>query len=179
MLKQFLIGGFVGISLAIASAPSQAQTTPASPSPASPAPAPSPASPASPAPEQTSPQATQVSAEEVQQFAEALKQMRSIHESAQSQAAAAIQQQGLTPERFTQIAQGQQDPQAETQVSQEERQKFDQALTQVTQIQQTTEQQMEQAIQSTGLDVQRFQQIFAIARQDQQLKDRIQQVLQN
>jgi Domain of unknown function (DUF4168) len=246
MLKQILIGGCVGLGLAIASIPAQAQTTPAAPTtpsamPAAPAsqaaphhanprhgssqPAtPEPASPGTTSPQGTTPsgtapsgatpqgtspqQTTNVSSAEIQQFTDALKQMRTIHDEAQTQATQAIQAQGLTPERFSQIVQSQETAQAGASgssaapgasgapaasgtaaapgasapaapVSSAEKQKFDKALAEVTQIQQSTEQKMEQAIQQAGLDVQRFQEIFAMARQDQALKAKIQQGLQN
>ncbi|HEY9644679.1 MAG TPA: DUF4168 domain-containing protein, partial [Coleofasciculaceae cyanobacterium] len=129
---------------------------------------------------------------EVQQFANALKQMRSIHDDAQTQALQILQGQGLTVQRFNEILQSQQPAatqpggqapstpaQPNPPVAPEEQQKFNQALTQITQIQQSVEQRMEQAITGSGLNVQRFNQIFSIARQDQGLKQRIEQVLQN
>jgi Domain of unknown function (DUF4168) len=188
--------------------PQQASPQMTSPQPTSPQANPQPGSPQGTSPQQT----TEVSSTEIQQFTDALKQMRTIHDEAQTQATQAIQAQGLTPERFSQIVQSQESAQSGAptapgapaapgssaapgapaapgtsaapgasgaQVSQAEKQKFDQALAQVTQIQHSTEQRMEQAIQNAGLDVQRFQQIFAMARQDEALKARIQQGLQN
>jgi Domain of unknown function (DUF4168) len=174
MLKKILIGSLVCAALTIA-VPAQAQSQ-------------APASPTAP----TTGQASEITAQEVQQFANALKQMRSIHDQAQTQAGEAIQGQGLTVQRFNEILQSQRAAQGQpsgaapstpaqpsTPASPEEQQKFDQALTQITQIQQSVEQRMEQAITGAGLNVQRFNQIFTIARQDQGLKQRIEQVLQN
>jgi hypothetical protein len=171
MLKKILTGSFICAALAIASIPAQAQTQTQPEAPASPA-----------------GQSSDVSAEEVQQFAEALKQMRSIHEAAQTQANQIIEAKGLQIPRFNEILQSR--PQSggaqpstpaapSTPVSEQEQQQFDQALGEITQLQQTTEQKMEQAIASSGLQVPRFNQIFSIARQDQALKQRIEQVLQN
>jgi uncharacterized membrane protein len=169
MLRTILTGSLMCAAFTIASLPTQAQTQ----APASPTPVPEQGA------EQGTEQSTDVSNQEVQQFATALKQMRSIHEEAQAQAGQIIQEQGLTVQRFNEIIQSQQNPQSGASVSPEERQKFDQALAQITQIQQSTEQRMQEAIQSTGMNLQRFNQIFAIARQDQALKQRIEQVLQN
>jgi Domain of unknown function (DUF4168) len=192
MLKKILTGSLVCAALAIASFPAQAQSqAPASPAPIAP----------------STGQASEVTPQEVQQFANALKQMRSIHDEAQTQAGQIIQGQGLTVQRFNEILQSQQTAQAQPSgqppnsqppsgqspsgqspstpaqpaapASPEEQQKFDQAMTQITQIQQSVEQRMGQAITSAGLEVQRFNQIFTIARQDQGLKQRIEQVLQN
>ncbi|MBW4661279.1 MAG: DUF4168 domain-containing protein [Drouetiella hepatica Uher 2000/2452] len=178
MLKKILTSGIICAALTIASLPAQAQTQPTAPSDA----------PASGAP--ASGQSSDVSAQEVQQFADALKQMRSIHESAQTQANQIIEAKGLPIPRFNEILQSRPRAQAgtdqpnapvalSTPVSEQEQQQFDQALTEITQLQQTTEQRMEQAITTTGLEVPRFNQIFSIARQDQTLKQRIEQVLQN
>jgi len=175
MFKKILTGSFICAALAIANLPTQAQAqqqAPASPS----------AAPAG--------QSSDVSAQEVQQFADALKQMRSIHEAAQTQANQIIEAKGLPIPRFNEILQSRPHPQPgssqpstpvapSTPVSAQEQQKFDQALAEITQLQQATEQKMEQAITTAGLQVPRFNQIFTIARQDQALKQRIEQVLQN
>jgi hypothetical protein len=174
MLKKILTGSLVCAALAISSFPAQAQSqAPASPAPAAP----------------SAGQASEVTSQEIQQFANALKEMRSIHDEAQGQAGQVIQGQGLTVQRFNEILQSQQPAQARqssnapaqpsTPASPEEKQKFDQAMTQITQIQQSVEQRMEQAITNSGLNVQRFNQIFSIARQDQGLKQQIERVLQN
>ena len=176
MLKRILNSSVICAALAIASLPAQAQTQPTAPSNA-------------PASGQSSGQ-SDVSAQEVQQFADALKQMRSIHEAAQTQANQIIEAKGLPIPRFNEILQSRPHAQSgtaqpstpvapSTPVSAQEQQKFDQALTEITQLQQTTEQKMEQAITASGLQVPRFNQIFSIARQDQTLKQRIEQVLQN
>lgn len=163
-LKQTLAGSLACAALIGMSGTAQAQA---------PAPDSAPAAPAG--------QSTDVSNQEVQQFANALKQMRSIHESAQTQAGQVLQVEGMTPQRFNEILQSRspQGTQPSSEVSEQEKAQFDQALAQITQIQQATEQQMQQAIASSGLELQRFNQIFAIARQDQALKQRIEQNLQN
>ncbi|MBI4783393.1 MAG: DUF4168 domain-containing protein [Oscillatoriophycideae cyanobacterium NC_groundwater_1537_Pr4_S-0.65um_50_18] len=166
MLKKILSGSLVCAALAIASLPVQAQSQPE-------------AAPSAPSAEQSS----EVSPQEVQQFAAALKQMRSIHESAQTQANQIIEAKGLPIPRFNEILQSQRPqpdaPAPATPVTDQEKQQFDQALTEITQLQQATEQSMQEAITTAGLAVPRFNQIFAIARQDPALKQQIEQVLQS
>jgi hypothetical protein len=184
MLKRILTGSFICALVVATGLSAKAQT----PKPEE-QPAPQGQSQTSPQP-QTSPQA-QVSTQEVEQFANAIKQLRTIQEQAQNQADQAIQAQGLTVDRFNEIlqtqrgAEGSQGSQSQpssgssnARVSSEEQQNFNQALSKVSEIQQTTQQQMEQAVQKEGLSIQRFNQIFAAVRQSPDLRQQVEQKLQ-
>jgi hypothetical protein len=182
MLKQLLTASSVAALLVTLSLSAQAQTRqPAAPAqPAAPQTSPPSAPGASP---QASPQAAPitVSSAEVDQFANAIKELRTIQEDAQTQASQAIQGQGLSVERFNQLLQNQRNPQSQppANVTSQERQNFDQAMSKVGEIQQSTQTRMEEAIKKQGLDVPRFNQIFAAVRQDPNLRQQIQQKIQN
>lgn len=125
---------------------------------------------------------TEISPEELQQFAQTLKQLRQIEVQAQQQMAQAVQAQGLTPERFMEILgqnQQNQDSQPAADVSGDEKEKFDQALTQVRGILQEAESQKLQVLQAQGMEPERFNQIIAAVQEQPSLQQQVQQLLQN
>lgn len=174
MLKQHLIAGFMSVLLLGAGAttaqPSYAQTP-------EPAPEAQNQEPAAPAPE---PAAAEVTADEVQQFTNAVRQIQVIQGDSRIESIAAIEDSGLTTERFNEILEIRQTPeeQADASVPDEELQSFEQALTQVAEIQETARSQMQAVIQAEGLDIQRFNQIFAMVRENPELRQEVQEMLQ-
>jgi hypothetical protein len=122
-----------------------------------------------------------VTQEELQKFAEAFKEFRVIEMDAEQKMAQAVQAEGLTPERFVEIGQSQQGeaPASAAEVSAEEQQKFDKALVKVREILQNTEDRKYQAVQSQGLEIERFKEIIAAVQENPQLKQQVQQMLQN
>lgn len=162
MLKQLLAGGSVLAVLFAGGLSAQAQ-------------APSPQPKVQPAPQ------VQVSPAELEKFANAIKQLRVIQQASQAEMVKAVQSEKLSEQRFIQIYQVQQNPQAPTtpKVTPTEKQSFDKAFAKIGQIQQTTQTKMKQVVQSQGMEVQRFNQIFAAVRQNPTLQQKIQQLLQS
>ncbi len=119
--------------------------------------------------------------EELQQFVQTLKQLREVEVQAQQQMAQAVQSQGLTPERFMEIlGQNQQNPDSQAaEVSGDEKEKFDQALTQVRGILREAESQKLQVLQAQGMEPERFNQIIAAVQEQPSLQQQVQQLLQN
>lgn len=120
----------------------------------------------------------QVSAEELQKFASAMRKVQVIQQNSQMETIRVIQREGLSPERFKQIYQMQRNPQARraATVTQQERQRFELAVTKVNKIQNQTQSVMLRAIQDTGLRVQRFNQILAALRQNPKLQQQVQRL---
>lgn len=167
MLKQLLVGGSLCAGLWLMALPVRAQSP-------SPSPAPSPQT--QPAP------ATDVSESEVQQFANTIKQIQTIEQGAQEQANQILASEQMPRERFGQILQAQQaDPPTEPnpELTAEERQSFDRIVAQLGELGKTTREQIDQAIQTGGLERDRFVQIFSMVRQDAELRQQVQEILQN
>lgn len=123
---------------------------------------------------------TQVTQDELQKFAEAFKKLRAIEVEAEQRMAQAVQEEGLTPQRFVEIGQSQQSQEsASSGVSAEEQQKFDKALVKVREILENTETQKYEAVQSQGLEVERFQEIIVAIKANPELKQQVEQMLQN
>lgn len=167
MLKQLLVGGSLCAGLWLMALPVRAQ---------SPSPSPAPSPQAEPAP------AADISQSEVQQFANTIKQIQTIEEGAQEQANQILTTEQMSRERFGQILQAQQtNPPTEPtpELTSEERQSFDRIIAQLGELGKTTRAQIDQAIQTGGLERNRFVQIFSTVRQDAGLRQQVQEILQN
>ncbi|WP_159786302.1 DUF4168 domain-containing protein [Sodalinema gerasimenkoae] len=122
-----------------------------------------------------------VSETDLERFAIAIQQIQAIEQQAQAQMVEVIEAQGLSIERFNEIAQSQQDPelQAQVDVSNEEAQIFEQAVERISGIRQEAEMEMETAVQQEGLDVQEFNMISQAVQQDPSLQQQVMEMLQN
>lgn len=123
----------------------------------------------------------QVSTADLQKFAIAIQKLQVIQRNSQVEIARVIQREGLSVKRFKQIYQTQRDLQARKTlvVAQQERQRFELAIAKISQIQNKTQSVMLKAIQDSGLQVQRFNQIFAAIQKNPTLQQRVQQMLRS
>ncbi|HEY9620765.1 MAG TPA: DUF4168 domain-containing protein [Crinalium sp.] len=143
----------------------------------------------------------QVSQTDLQKFAQALQQIHTLQQEARSQALQVLQQQGLTEEQFTAIAQSRQPnstapnstapnstapntapnhaPTQGGSMSQaahftpEQLQHFDQASAQLNQMHQANRTRMQQALANQGLTVEQFNAILSAVRRDPQTEQRL------
>ena len=169
MLKQVLASSSVALLLCCLPARAQTQASPTSQPPKQ-------------APQSQEPQTseTQVSPQELQKFAKAVKLLLPIQREASQQMAAAIEQGGLSKDRFTEIFEAQHMPQVPPAkpISQEEKQKFTRTLAKVTAIQEKEQPKMKQVVQDQGLDVQRFNQIQLEVQHNPTLLQQVLQLIQ-
>lgn len=191
MLKPILAGGTFLLLVALGTLPAQSQTPvppatePTEPSAqelepsAQPTP-PTEAQPTSPVQAQPQP-AAEVSSEDIEKFARAIAQLQSIQQETQTELLQIVEGQGLTPDRFNQIAEAQQNPQAATdvEISDEELQSFEQAANEITAVRQQTQARLQEAVQAEGLEVEQFNQILAAVQQDPALQQEVEQILQS
>lgn len=124
---------------------------------------------------------TEVSSEEIEKFANAISQIQTIQTDYQTRIIQAIEQQGLTQERFIQIQQAQLNPevQPEPEVSSEEMDDFDQANTKVDSLSQEAKSKMQEAVRAEGLELERFNEIFASLQGNPELQQEVQRILKN
>jgi hypothetical protein len=177
MLKQFLVGSsalmllFAGSVSAQGASELQTQEQDTSQEQVNPAPA-------TPQEQQVD---LQVDSEELQRFANAVEQIQTIEQTAQQQINQILEQNGFSRERFGELYQAQQSPEAgaTAEATPEEQQSFDQAVTQIESILQGVQAEQVQAIESEGLEPQRFSEILAAVRQDPTLLQQVQQMLSN
>ncbi len=170
-------------------APAEGSMTPAEPPPAQPnAPAQTPPTeaPANEPMDETmspseAPMSESVTPDELEQFANVVPELQAIQQSAQAGVAAAIEESGLTRERFSELYQAQESPEAasDATASPEEQQSFSVAFAEIQQIEQEIQSQREQVLADEGLDLQRFNEILGAIQQDPSLQQQVQEMLTN
>ncbi len=175
MLKQLLIGGSLSALTLLMAAPAIAQ-----------APAPAPETPAQEIPEpeapvQEAPQAEEVGEAELEQFVNAAREVQTIQQESRVRSVEVIENEGLTTERFNEILTVQQDPAAApvADVGDDELENFERALIEIADIQQGARIEMQEAIQAEGMDVERFNEILALLRENPDLQAEVERILTN
>ncbi len=126
-------------------------------------------------------QASQVDVDDadLQRFATTMKQLQGIQKQAQEAMVQAVEEQGLTVERFNEIAQSRQNlEQAPVDVSAEEAQTFQNAIAQIGQIRDEAQGSMETAVQQEGLDVEKFNGIAQAIQTNPELQQKVIQMIQ-
>lgn len=159
MIKRVLVAYCTAALLSAAYLPAQAQTQ---------APAP-----------QAAP-TTSVSKDEVQKFANAIKQILVINRESEQEAVQAIKdEKGLTEQRFNEIYKAQRESKATpaVQIQPKERQSYDRVMTKLVQIQKNSDVKMEEAVKAQKLEMPRFNQIFEAAQKSPQLRQEIQKLV--
>ncbi len=130
------------------------------------------------APSSATPSSPAVSDAELQKFASAVPQLRTVEEGTQKEIAEVIKKSGIEEARFNEIYQAQQSPTGQTaEVSPEEQQTFTQALSEIQKIEEKSKAEQEKVIQSQGLQPERFMEILISLRQDPELRTKIQKML--
>ncbi|MEO0373860.1 MAG: DUF4168 domain-containing protein [Cyanobacteria bacterium P01_A01_bin.17] len=126
------------------------------------------------------PNAAPVSDQELQQFANTVPELRTIEQGTQQEISGVIQGSGLDEARFNEIYQSQQSPDASaTEVTEEEKQSFTNALSDIQAIEEKSKAEQEKVIQSQGLEPERFMEILISLRQDPSLQTKVQQMIPN
>jgi len=146
------------------SLPALAQSTPSAPAPSKPAPA-------------TSKPA--IADADLKKFVSAAKKLETISIDRNTQVTQAVQKEGLTIDRFKEIFLAQKDQKAQTtnKISDDEKQKFDRAIVQLSQIQKETQTKMGSAVQAEGFEVPRFLQILDAIQKNPDLQKKVEQML--
>ncbi len=123
--------------------------------------------------------ATDISDQELEQFATAVQKVETIQMESRNEVGQTIEDEGLTPQQFRDILEAQRDPEMENEASEEELEQFESATEQLVQIQREAQVDMKEAVEATGLEVERFQAIFAAVREQPELRQKVQQMIQN
>lgn len=136
--------------------------------------------PSTPKPSSVAPQ-RQVAPAELEKFANAIKQLQVIQQETMKEMVQVVQSEDLSEQRFVQIYQAQQNPNAQPtpKITREEQQNFEQASVKIRDIQQKNQPKMEKAVTDAGLDIQRFNQISATVRQNPALQKQVQQMIRS
>lgn len=123
--------------------------------------------------------ATDISSQELEEFATAIQEIETIQMESRNQVDQTIEDEGLTAQQFRDILEAKRDPEMENEASEEELEQFESATQQLVQIQREAQVDMREAVEATGLKAERFQEIFATVRQQPELRQEVQQIIQN
>lgn len=115
---------------------------------------------------------------ELQQFAQAIKQLKRVEMEMQQKMVEALKDERLSPQRFQEIGQRQDDPNASitADISAKDQQQFDKALAKIKQIQQDAVPKQNRAVALQGLTLERFNQIGRAIEQNPTLKRQLRDI---
>jgi len=120
----------------------------------------------------------EVSDEELKAFIDVVNTVQKINQESQTEMMAVVEDNGMTVQRFSQIAQSQQNPEATLEVGPEEMKLYEKTLAAVEKIQLASRTEMEAAIESSPLTMERYQEIAMAAQSDMELQKRLQALMQ-
>ena len=121
---------------------------------------------------------SEVSDKELKKFAGAMQQTQQVQQEYQQEMVDGISETGLEVQRFNELAQASQDPNAEVNASDQEMKQFNKAVEIVQKKQAEMQEEAQKAIDDSGLEPQRYQEIMAMVQQDQELQQRLQNMMQ-
>jgi hypothetical protein len=121
-----------------------------------------------------------VSTKEIQQFVSAAQSIQGINQEAQQKVGKAVEDEGMSQRRFSEIRQSQQSQnQGQANATEEEMEQYRNIMQTLQNMRTGMRDNMENAIKQSGLTMQRYQQIAKAAQTDTALMKRIQQKLQS
>ena len=127
------------------------------------------------------PSSSEVSDEEVEMFASAINDFGPIQVEAQEKMAEAVEEEDISFERFQQMMMAMQNPQLAEQVNitDEEMAKLQTLQPTLMEIQSEADEKMIEKIEESGMTVERFQQINMGVQQDEELRARIEVLIED
>lgn len=127
------------------------------------------------------PTSADVSDEEIEQVASAINDLEPIQSEAQEKIQEAVEEEDITFERFQQMMMAMQNPQMADQVNvtDEEMAKLQELQPALMEIQSEADEKMMAKIEENGLSVDRYQNIVMGAQQDEELRSRVEELLDN
>ena len=119
-----------------------------------------------------------VSDNELSKFADAYQEIRMVNQKAQQKMVKKVEDNGFEIQRFNEIHQASLDPNAEVEVSEEEKTKHKEVVAEIEGMQGDFQKEMEDAISKNELDVERYEKIAMALQTDTKLQQRLQQLMQ-
>ncbi len=130
-------------------------------------------------PQDAAPQ-IEVSDEELQVFVDASMNAQSVQAESQQEMVAIVDEEGIDVQTYNEIMQARQMGQSEEEldVSREDLENFESAYEKIEEVEQKMEQDLTEAIEEEGMEMERFQEINMAIQQDPELQQRVQQMIQ-
>ena len=118
-----------------------------------------------------------LSEKDMEQFAEVFIDIQAISEDAREGMVAALDEVGMSVDRFNEIQQMAQDPSSDLTLSDEEEEQLNQANQSIQGIQMDAQQKMQQAILDNGMSVEKYQEIAMQVQTNPDLQQKIQAIM--
>lgn len=115
--------------------------------------------------------------DELKSFVKASKRITAIQMETEQKMVQAIENEGLTVDRFHQILEEQRNPQGATQTSVEELKSFNNAAQTIIQVNRKIEQQMAASVEEAGINIERYNQIMVAYQQSPAIQSRVDKFL--
>ncbi|AVR47455.1 hypothetical protein C7S20_11830 [Christiangramia fulva] len=123
-------------------------------------------------------QKVEVNDAELAKFAEAFQKMRLANQEAQQKMMQIIQEKGMELQRFNEVHQAQQNPDSDVKMTADEKEKYKEIVAEFQALQPSFQKRMEDIISESGLTVDRYQELAMALRSDQELQQRLKDILQ-
>ncbi|NET55095.1 MAG: DUF4168 domain-containing protein [Symploca sp. SIO2E6] len=122
-----------------------------------------------------------ISPEELQKFANAFKLILQLEQESRQAVSRIVESSGFSQKRFGEILQAWQNPEAQPnlELTQEESEKFNNVINEIKQNRQETLANMQQAVVAEGLEVERYDQILAVVKDNQDLQEQFKEMIGN
>ncbi|MDQ3190090.1 MAG: DUF4168 domain-containing protein [Bacteroidota bacterium] len=121
---------------------------------------------------------TDYSDKTLSKFIEASKSIDQIQQQTEQEMIKVVEKENLNVERFNEIAQAQQNPEAELDVTEKELKSFETAVGQFQKIQEQMQSKMENAIKEKNIELDEYKEIMFAYQQNQEFQKKINSLLQ-
>ena len=125
--------------------------------------------------------AEQINVEEAElaQFVDALQQIEQVQMETQEEMIGVLNDLDLSTDRFNEIYQAEHNPEFELEqaLSDDEQQRYRMAEQELQGIQEDSQVEMSQVVESQGIDIDRFNEIYVALTQDPELQQRVQEMM--
>lgn len=122
-------------------------------------------------------QEVEVSDNELAKFAEAFQKMRVANQKAQMKMMEIIKEKGMELQRFNEIHQAKQNPDSDVDMTAEEEEQYKKIVAEFEALQPTFQKRMQDIISESGLSMERYQQLAMALRTDQELQQRLREMM--
>lgn len=118
-----------------------------------------------------------VTKEELSKFGQTFQKIRMMNQQVQMNMAQVVSNEEMDIKRFNEIHKASLDPAVEVEISGEEKEKYDEIVTQIEEIQLDFQSKIEETIKENGLTVERYQDIATRLQTDPELQERLKEEL--
>ena len=118
-----------------------------------------------------------VSDADLQKFADAYQSVMQANQEVQGKMVAAIQEEGMEPQRFNEIYEAKMDPEKEVEATEDEMEMHTAAMSKIEAMQQGVQKMMQETIKEKGLTMKKYEEIGAQLQQSPELQQKMQAIM--